>query len=154
MRCDEPPSKLAHPPSPSGIHHYASGPPRSLTASLGREIEKFDQLCDALESRLVRIFLSFIGRRYLRSNSCGQSQCYSAISDANRNDSKPPSPPSPRPSQLPHWLEHSLCPHPHFSRLGTSRINPPWPFVDSPPSLSHRFRGLHSLPNLIYLRCA
>lgn len=42
---------------PSGIHHYAPGPPRSLTASLGREIEKFDQLCDALESRLVRVFL-------------------------------------------------------------------------------------------------
>ncbi|KAF9654300.1 hypothetical protein BDM02DRAFT_3257307 [Thelephora ganbajun] len=37
-----------------GIHHYAPGPPRSLTASLGREIEKFDQLCDALESRLLR----------------------------------------------------------------------------------------------------
>lgn len=44
-------------PAPSGIHHYAPGPPRSLTASLGREIEKFDQLCDALESRLVRMFL-------------------------------------------------------------------------------------------------
>lgn len=41
----------------SGIHHYAPGPPRSLTASLGREIEKFDQLCDALESRLVRMLL-------------------------------------------------------------------------------------------------
>ena len=40
---------------PSGIHQYAPGPPRSLTASLGREIEKFDQLCDALESRLVSV---------------------------------------------------------------------------------------------------
>lgn len=46
-----------HLPTPSGIHHYAPGPPRSLTASLGREIEKFDQLCDALESRLVRVSL-------------------------------------------------------------------------------------------------
>jgi hypothetical protein len=45
-----------HIPTISGIHHYAPGPPRSLTASLGREIEKFDQLCDALESRLVRVF--------------------------------------------------------------------------------------------------
>jgi len=45
-----------HSPTPSNIHHYAPGPPRSLTASLGREIEKFDQLCDALESRLVRMF--------------------------------------------------------------------------------------------------
>lgn len=37
-----------------GITKYASSPPRSLTASLGREIEKYDQLCDSLEAHLAR----------------------------------------------------------------------------------------------------
>ncbi|CCM01315.1 uncharacterized protein FIBRA_03364 [Fibroporia radiculosa] len=37
-----------------GIDKYAPSPPRSLTASLGREIEKYDQLCDAMESQLHR----------------------------------------------------------------------------------------------------
>ncbi|KZT67670.1 hypothetical protein DAEQUDRAFT_739269 [Daedalea quercina L-15889] len=37
-----------------GIQQYASRPPRSLTASLGREVEKYDQLCDAIETRLQR----------------------------------------------------------------------------------------------------
>ncbi|KAF8633943.1 hypothetical protein AX15_001126 [Amanita polypyramis BW_CC] len=33
-------------------HSYK--PPDSLTASLGREVEKYDQLCDAIESHLLR----------------------------------------------------------------------------------------------------
>lgn len=37
-----------------GIHKHAPNPPRSLMASLGREVEKYDQLCDALELHLVR----------------------------------------------------------------------------------------------------
>ncbi|KZT06208.1 uncharacterized protein LAESUDRAFT_184145 [Laetiporus sulphureus 93-53] len=37
-----------------GIQKYAPSPPRSLTASLGREIEKYDQLCDAMEAHLHR----------------------------------------------------------------------------------------------------
>ncbi|KAI0662391.1 hypothetical protein C8Q70DRAFT_1051037 [Cubamyces menziesii] len=37
-----------------GIQKYAPHPPRSLTSSLGREVEKFDQLCDAMESHLLR----------------------------------------------------------------------------------------------------
>ncbi|KAI0825238.1 hypothetical protein BC628DRAFT_1320608 [Trametes gibbosa] len=37
-----------------GIQKYAPHPPRSLTASLGREVEKYDQLCDAVESHLLR----------------------------------------------------------------------------------------------------
>ncbi|TCD66779.1 hypothetical protein EIP91_000970 [Steccherinum ochraceum] len=35
------------------IHKHAPYPPRSLTASLGREVEKYDQLCDAIESHLL-----------------------------------------------------------------------------------------------------
>ncbi|OBZ78993.1 hypothetical protein A0H81_00304 [Grifola frondosa] len=37
-----------------GIEKYGPRPPRALTASLGREIEKYDQLCDAMESHLLR----------------------------------------------------------------------------------------------------
>ncbi|KAI0762563.1 hypothetical protein C8Q74DRAFT_1337137 [Fomes fomentarius] len=37
-----------------GIQQYAPRPPRSLTSSLGREIVKYDQLCDAMESHLLR----------------------------------------------------------------------------------------------------
>ncbi|KAI0757431.1 hypothetical protein C8Q80DRAFT_1333973 [Daedaleopsis nitida] len=37
-----------------GIQHYAPRPPRSLMSSLGREIVKYDQLCDAMESHLLR----------------------------------------------------------------------------------------------------
>ncbi|KIJ21406.1 hypothetical protein PAXINDRAFT_64982, partial [Paxillus involutus ATCC 200175] len=37
-----------------GIHKYAPYPPRTLIASLGREVEKYDQLCDAIESQLLR----------------------------------------------------------------------------------------------------
>ncbi|KAH9891127.1 hypothetical protein C8Q73DRAFT_792548 [Cubamyces lactineus] len=37
-----------------GIQKYAPHPPRSLTSSLGREVQKFDQLCDAMESHLLR----------------------------------------------------------------------------------------------------
>jgi hypothetical protein len=38
---------------PSGINNYATRPPHSLTDALGREIEKYDQLCDTVEAHLV-----------------------------------------------------------------------------------------------------
>ncbi|KAI9460176.1 hypothetical protein BJY52DRAFT_1118227, partial [Lactarius psammicola] len=37
-----------------GINNYATRPPRSLTDALGREIEKYDQLCDTVEAHLSR----------------------------------------------------------------------------------------------------
>nr|GAT46040.1 predicted protein [Mycena chlorophos] len=36
-----------------GIQHLAPTPPQSLSESLGREVEKYDQICDALESKLL-----------------------------------------------------------------------------------------------------
>ncbi|KAJ4499314.1 hypothetical protein C8R41DRAFT_815269 [Lentinula lateritia] len=36
------------------VRRHAPDPPRSLQASLGRELEKYDQLCDAIETHLVR----------------------------------------------------------------------------------------------------
>ncbi|KAF9787005.1 hypothetical protein BJ322DRAFT_1053160 [Thelephora terrestris] len=68
-----------------GIHQYAPGPPRSLTASLGREIEKFDQLCDALESRLLRA-ISVLQRDLRRE----QERLQAAL--ASQPPSKPTSP--------------------------------------------------------------
>ncbi|KAF8213706.1 hypothetical protein K438DRAFT_1106357 [Mycena galopus ATCC 62051] len=37
-----------------GIQQYAPAPPQSLTSALGREVEKYDQLCDSIESQLLR----------------------------------------------------------------------------------------------------
>ncbi|KAF5377305.1 hypothetical protein D9615_006386 [Tricholomella constricta] len=37
-----------------GIENHVPNPPRSLSASLGREVEKYDQLVDAMESHLLR----------------------------------------------------------------------------------------------------
>ncbi|KAI9445524.1 hypothetical protein H4582DRAFT_1805408 [Lactarius indigo] len=37
-----------------GINNYATHPPHSLTDALGREIEKYDQLCDTVEAHLSR----------------------------------------------------------------------------------------------------
>lgn len=37
----------------------ARHPPRSLTMALGHEVEKYDQLCDALESQLVSLAISW-----------------------------------------------------------------------------------------------
>ncbi|KAI0700405.1 hypothetical protein BC835DRAFT_1327305 [Cytidiella melzeri] len=36
------------------IHRHAPYPPRAVTTSLGRELEKYDQLCDAMQSHLNR----------------------------------------------------------------------------------------------------
>jgi hypothetical protein len=36
-----------------GVSRYVPHPPRSLVQSLGEEIEKYDQLCDAIEAQLV-----------------------------------------------------------------------------------------------------
>ncbi|KAF9072669.1 hypothetical protein BDP27DRAFT_1319781 [Rhodocollybia butyracea] len=36
------------------VRKHASDPPHTLQASLGRELEKYDQLCDAIEAHLIR----------------------------------------------------------------------------------------------------
>ncbi|KAI0307501.1 hypothetical protein B0F90DRAFT_1619626, partial [Multifurca ochricompacta] len=37
-----------------GINNYAARPPHSLTDALGREAEKYDQICDVMEAQLSR----------------------------------------------------------------------------------------------------
>ena len=86
------------PPNPSGIHHYAPGPPRSLTASLGREIEKFDQLCDALESRLVRVScVTTNGDSY--NEDVATSDCGTTTRSQTRTGTTPSRPRLPTPVQ-------------------------------------------------------
>lgn len=46
----------------SGINNYATRPPHSLTDALGREIERYDQLCDTVEAHLVSTPFSTKGR--------------------------------------------------------------------------------------------
>ncbi|KAJ8521751.1 hypothetical protein ONZ45_g1590 [Pleurotus djamor] len=46
--------KFYHNVEKLGVQQYSPGPPRVLSASLGREIEKYDQLCDAIEAQLLR----------------------------------------------------------------------------------------------------
>ncbi|KAJ7037534.1 hypothetical protein C8F04DRAFT_1393724 [Mycena alexandri] len=38
-----------------GIQNHAPAPPQSLTSALGREVEKYDQLCDSIESQLASL---------------------------------------------------------------------------------------------------
>jgi len=59
----------------SGINRYAPYPPRSLTDSLGREVEKFDQLYDAMESRLVSYHLLQIEVRLPIMSKASSDRC-------------------------------------------------------------------------------
>ena len=48
------------------IHRYAPYPPRALVSSLRRELEKYDQLCDAMQSHIVRV--SIVSSAFSNSN--------------------------------------------------------------------------------------
>ncbi|KAI0666235.1 hypothetical protein C8Q78DRAFT_1083176 [Trametes maxima] len=71
-----------------GIQKYAPHPPRSLTASLGREVEKYDQLCDAMESHLLRAIA------VLQRDLTREEQRLKAEEDAAAAAPKPSSPPA------------------------------------------------------------
>ncbi|KAL4068410.1 hypothetical protein V8B97DRAFT_2009063 [Scleroderma yunnanense] len=51
-----------------GIRKYAPYPPRNLTASLGRELEKYDQICDTIETHLLHA-ISVLKRDLAREES-------------------------------------------------------------------------------------
>jgi hypothetical protein len=47
-----------------GIEKHAPKPPQSLTVALGRDIERYDQLCDAIEAHLASpSFHKYLGNR-------------------------------------------------------------------------------------------
>ncbi|KIK97883.1 hypothetical protein PAXRUDRAFT_824463 [Paxillus rubicundulus Ve08.2h10] len=62
-----------------GIHKYAPYPPRTLITSLGRELEKYDQLCDAIESQLSRA-ISILKRDLAREERRAREAEQAAIS--------------------------------------------------------------------------
>ncbi|TFK40916.1 hypothetical protein BDQ12DRAFT_720652 [Crucibulum laeve] len=56
-----------------GVQMHAPYPPRALTTSLGRETEKYDQLCDSIESQLLRS-IAILERDYRREEQCIRSR--------------------------------------------------------------------------------
>ncbi|TBU58826.1 hypothetical protein BD310DRAFT_926224 [Dichomitus squalens] len=78
-----------------GIQQYAPKPPRSLTSALGREIVKYDQLCDAMESHLLRA-ITVLQRDLAREEQRIKAEEEAAAAAIP----KPPSP-SPMPAPTP-----------------------------------------------------
>lgn len=74
-----------------GINKYAPYPPRSLTDSLGREVEKFDQLYDAMESRLLRA-IAVLERDLAREQRRAREAENAAIATRTRSKSTSESP--------------------------------------------------------------
>ncbi|KAF7306450.1 hypothetical protein MIND_00436200 [Mycena indigotica] len=87
-----------------GIQHVAPVPPQSLTESLGREVEKYDQLCDAVESRLLRaisVLQRDIARRKRRQEEEEAAAAAAATKDVKMEDGSHSAPLSPATSTLP-----------------------------------------------------
>ncbi|KAG1810026.1 uncharacterized protein HD556DRAFT_1317471 [Suillus plorans] len=74
-----------------GINKYAPYPPRFLTDSLGREVEKFDQLYDAMESRLLRA-IAVLERDLAREQHRAREAENAAIATRTRSKSTSESP--------------------------------------------------------------
>ncbi|OAX43648.1 hypothetical protein K503DRAFT_853208 [Rhizopogon vinicolor AM-OR11-026] len=74
-----------------GINKYAPHPPRSLTDSLGREVDKFDQLYDAMESRLLRA-IAVLQRDLAREQHRAREAESAAIATRTRSKSTSESP--------------------------------------------------------------
>ncbi|KAG1828621.1 hypothetical protein EV424DRAFT_1317768 [Suillus variegatus] len=74
-----------------GINKYAPYPPRFLTDSLGREVEKFDQLYDAMESRLLRA-IAVLERDLAREQRRARKAENAAIATRTRSKSTSESP--------------------------------------------------------------
>ncbi|KAG5642506.1 hypothetical protein DXG03_002703 [Asterophora parasitica] len=78
-----------------GIENHAPKPPRSLTSSLGREIEKYDQLVDAMESHLLRA-IAVLQRDFHREEKRVKSAEEAAVATRMRSKSASVSPTSVR----------------------------------------------------------
>lgn len=73
-----------------GIHRYAPYPPRTLVSSLGRDIEKYDRLCDAIQSNLNRA-ITVLKRDLLRE----QNRIKAAEAEAAEKAAAAAAPPAP-----------------------------------------------------------
>ncbi|KAH7930584.1 hypothetical protein BV22DRAFT_59242 [Leucogyrophana mollusca] len=124
-----------------GIHKYAHYPPRSLTAVLGREVEKFDQLCDAMESHLLRA-ISVLQRDLAREQRRIREAETAAIATRTRSKSSSRSPTSTR-IPLPPAAEGGQ------PSTDVAMLPPPnTPQVSPPPSTAGRRQSTISLSSL------
>lgn len=160
----------------SGIQKYAPSPPRSLTASLGRELEKYDQLCDSIESHLASTCLTAIPLPakdlvYSFEPSRFYKGIYNAKNAALKRLNMLPSLTEHDQSQFqclrPRVASHSRHNPPRTPMLSSRHTpqsclalplrvlrrpeaRPPFQVVDPPPSRYHHCIGLHFLSNLIF----
>ncbi|CAL1696736.1 unnamed protein product [Somion occarium] len=87
-----------------GIHKHAPNPPCSLMASLGREVEKYDQLCDALELHLTRaisVLKRDLTQEQERIREEERVKVEAAAKEAASNAAEAAANPSTAPSQVP-----------------------------------------------------
>ncbi|KAG6840850.1 hypothetical protein C0991_003720 [Blastosporella zonata] len=108
-----------------GIEHHAPKPPRSLTASLGREVEKYDQLVDAMESHLFRA-IAALQRDLAREEKRIKSLKDAAVATRTRSKSASVSPTSTR-IPLPAVSDADKSPPIPSAPLSTPTHSPPFP---------------------------
>lgn len=82
------------------MNQYAPSPPRSLTAELGREVEKYDKICDVMEYHLLRA-IATIQREIDRENDRIAEAANATASVARRTRSHSMSPATRRTSLPP-----------------------------------------------------
>ncbi|KAI0044372.1 hypothetical protein FA95DRAFT_262211 [Auriscalpium vulgare] len=108
-----------------GIQNYAPHPPQSLTAALGREVERYDQLCDTMESQLLRA-IAVLQRDLDRSKAQIQA---AAEAEAFRNQPKPePTSPTLPPLDLPELgkeAQGSSSPTASMQAQSSTQLEPP-----------------------------
>ncbi|KAF9010294.1 hypothetical protein BDZ89DRAFT_1078234 [Hymenopellis radicata] len=75
-----------------GIQKHAPKPPLSLTSALGSEVEKYDQLCDAMESHLLRA-IAILERDLKREEQRVKEAEEAAKASAMQVDPEPTIPP-------------------------------------------------------------
>ncbi|KAF7319840.1 hypothetical protein MKEN_00767200 [Mycena kentingensis (nom. inval.)] len=104
-----------------GISHLAPAPPQSLTESLGREVEKYDQLCDAIESKLLRaisVLQRDLARKQRREEEEQAAAAAAAKDDVSMEEAETqPPPPTPDPTQSPTFPSSTAA------RRGSSAIS-------------------------------
>ncbi|KAH9927458.1 uncharacterized protein BXZ73DRAFT_48827 [Epithele typhae] len=84
-----------------GISQHQPAPPRSLTQSLRREVIKYDQFCDAMESHLLRaitVLQRDLAREEARIKAEEEAAAASKVPSPAASGMTPPS--SPQPSEL------------------------------------------------------
>ncbi|KAL0945672.1 hypothetical protein HGRIS_014823 [Hohenbuehelia grisea] len=108
-----------------GIRQYAPHPPHSLTSSLGREVEKYDQLCDAMEAHLLRA-ISVLQRDLARSERrIKEAEAAAAALLAQTKPKSPTEPPIDHPMDTDGGTQPPTSTSPTLSTAGSGIYPPP-----------------------------